>query len=509
MTSLASLAAVRRCAYAGVLLQMFLWTLTGVSTPAAAAAVELGEAPRREVTQDAAPLPRVPQARAGVTRAAAVARYHSEYLAQSQVPLGWTGNVNGCLAGSTSLAHQQAVIARINYYRALTGLPAATLDTAAGDLQAAALLMSANASLSHAPPPSWLCYSLSAVAGAASANLALGAYGVAAVDLYMDDSGAGNAAVGHRRWLLYPPRASFASGDTEGGSGAFAANALGVFGATTTRPATPEGVAWPPAGYVPYQNLPWRSGRWSLSYPGADFSTATVSVTGPGGALPVTREAIANGYGDNTIVFVPSGVSYAAPAADTAYRVTVSGIGGSGVPATIAYTVIAIDPASTPVDPSPVTVVEYHHAAFDHYFVTWLPDEIAKLDAGVFTGWARTGQAFAAWPAVVAGTSPVCRIYIVPAAGDSHFYGRDAAECAATIAAHPEFVLEAAPFMALAVPVAGACAAGTVPVYRVFNHRADANHRYTTSAAIRATMEAAGWIVEGDGADRIAYCAPA
>ena len=33
------------------------------------------------------------------------------------------------------------------------------------------------------------------------------------------------------------------------------------------------------------------------------------------------------------------------------------------------------------------------------------------------------------------GTSAVCRIYIVPDLGDSHFYGRDAAECAATLAA--------------------------------------------------------------------------
>jgi hypothetical protein len=102
----------------------------------------------------------------------------------------------------------------------------------------------------------------------------------------------------------------------------------------------------------------------------------------------------------------------------------------------------------------------------------------------------------------------VCRIYIVPAAGDSHFYGRDAHECEATLAARPDFVVEAAPFMGLAVPVAGACAPGTVPLYRVFNQRADANHRYTTSVAIRATMEAAGWVAEGDGPDRIAYCAP-
>ena len=39
-------------------------------------------------------------------------------------------------------------------------------------------------------------------------------------------------------------------------------------------------------------------------------------------------------------------------------------------------------------------VVEYHHAQFDHYFITANEDEIAKLDGGVFDGWARTGLTF-------------------------------------------------------------------------------------------------------------------
>ena len=42
-----------------------------------------------------------------------------------------------------------------------------------------------------------------------------------------------------------------------------------------------------------------------------------------------------------------------------------------------------------------------------------------------------------------AGTSPVCRYYIPPALGDSHFFGRGAAECDATAAKNPSFVLEA------------------------------------------------------------------
>ena len=33
--------------------------------------------------------------------------------------------------------------------------------------------------------------------------------------------------------------------------------------------------------------------------------------------------------------------------------------------------------------------VEYYNATLDHYFVTASADEIAKLDAGAFAGWAR------------------------------------------------------------------------------------------------------------------------
>ena len=40
--------------------------------------------------------------------------------------------------------------------------------------------------------------------------------------------------------------------------------------------------------------------------------------------------------------------------------------------------------------------------------------------------------------------------------------------------------------------VTGACPAGGVPVYRIWNQRYDSNHRYTTSTAIRDQMVAEG-----------------
>lgn len=156
-----------------------------------------------------------------------------------------------------------------------------------------------------------------------------------------------------------------------------------------------------------------------------------------------------------------------------------------------------------------VPVVEYYNAALDHYFVTWVPDEIAKLDAGtVMKGWSRTGQSFKAFTVAQAGASPVCRFYIPPALGNSHFFGRGTAECAATGQNNPSFVLEDPAFMQMFLPMAGVCPAGTAQVYRVFSNRPDANHRYMTDKAVRSQMVAHGWLVEGDGPDAVVMCAP-
>jgi hypothetical protein len=63
-------------------------------------------------------------------------------------------------------------------------------------------------------------------------------------------------------------------------------------------------------------------------------------------------------------------------------------------------------------------------------------------------------------------------------------------------------------FMQMTLPAAGVCPAATVPIYRVFSNRADANHRYMTDRAVRAQMVAKGWLAEGDGPDLVVMCAP-
>jgi hypothetical protein len=162
------------------------------------------------------------------------------------------------------------------------------------------------------------------------------------------------------------------------------------------------------------------------------------------------------------------------------------------------------------VPAAPTTdVIEYYNASLDHYFITWIAAEIANLDAGKTpTLWTRTGKSFKAYTTPQAGTSQVCRFYIPPTLGNSHFFGRGTAECNATLAAHPDFVLEEPNYMQLFMPVAGSCPTGTQPIYRVFDNRTDTNHRYTTDRAVRDQMVAKGWLAEGDGADLVVMCGP-
>ena len=112
---------------------------------------------------------------------------------------------------------------------------------------------------------------------------------------------------------------------------------------------------------------------------------------------------------------------------------------------------------------APVTVVEFYNASLDHYFITYVADEIAKLDNGTFKGWARTGLSFNAYATAQSGTSAVCRIYIPPGKGDGHFFGRDANECDGTMTKNPTFILESSAFLYLYPPTLGNCAAGTGP----------------------------------------------
>jgi hypothetical protein len=167
--------------------------------------------------------------------------------------------------------------------------------------------------------------------------------------------------------------------------------------------------------------------------------------------------------------------------------------------------------------PPTVAVIEFYNESLDHYFISTNPQEIGDLDHGVHPGWARTGLTFNAYNAAIVGFGPVCRFYIPPQHGDSHFFSADAVvECANVLAKiqtdpnYSGYFYETPNAFYIGLPdmAAGVCRTGTVSVYRLWNNHADSNHRYTTDPAVKAQMIAKGYLPEGYGPDSVVMCAP-
>ena len=187
---------------------------------------------------------------------------------------------------------------------------------------------------------------------------------------------------------------------------------------------------------------------------------------------------------------------------------------------------IALFDLAPDADEGPTAVYEYYNAARDHYFVTASPLEIDALESGRIAGWKRSGEAeaFLAFstpararfvPRAEADARPVCRFFVPPA---SHFLSASEEECNAVAATHPEFHFEtgAAFYAWLPDAATGSCPVLSAkiggfefqPVYRLWNRKADTNHRLTTSRSERDTMIEAGWVSEGYGDDGVAMCVP-
>jgi hypothetical protein len=160
-------------------------------------------------------------------------------------------------------------------------------------------------------------------------------------------------------------------------------------------------------------------------------------------------------------------------------------------------------------------IIEYYYAASNMYFITGIPEEIAALDSGNFEGWERTGYQFngfdPAQSATPSSSVAVCRFFNDSYGNVStHFYALHGLGCEDTIAHFPDFKLESASAFKMGVPDGnGNCAAGSSPVYRLFNNGMNGapNHRYTTNSDVRDDMIAQGWTPEGYGIG-VAFCSP-
>lgn len=172
--------------------------------------------------------------------------------------------------------------------------------------------------------------------------------------------------------------------------------------------------------------------------------------------------------------------------------------------------VLSLEHRGNAAPPATTRLVEFYHATLDHYFVSADPAEIGLLDAATITGWTRTGHGFNVWTTAASGANPVCRFYLPPAFGDSHFYSAAPGECADVAARFPWLVYESPSvfFASLPVLATGTCPPGTLPVYRLWNQRSDSNHRYTADPLVKAEMVAKGYLAEGYGPNAVIMCAP-
>lgn len=251
--------------------------------------------------------------------------YFRYYFLQDSPSMNWTGNHSTCTPGEISGSYLDAVLLRINYYRAMAGVsPDIVFSDAKNQAaQEAALMMSANNALSHDPPAGWNCYTPEGAQAAGDSNLSWGKTGWEAIDGHMEESADTNASVCHRRFLLYPQTEIMGAGCIPKVGDYYPAFALVVQDENyfNPRPAPRDDfVAWPPPGFVPY---PVVFDRWSLSHSDEDFSDAQVTMTENGEPIAVDQEAIIPGCGENTLVWRPRVSASDTPEEDTEYFVAV------------------------------------------------------------------------------------------------------------------------------------------------------------------------------------------
>ena len=269
-----------------------------------------------------------------------------------------------------------------------------------------------------------------------------------------------------------------------------------------------------------------------------------IDVSAPGGDLPVSDLIVSTSNDGTTVPAEPdyeaaAGTSFAAPLVSgtaalmlarnpmlTAGRVLDLMTGtarefplgsicagvpfcGSGLLDAGAALASTLPGGSTP-PPGAFGVVEYYRADLDHYFITAEPAEIAYIDT-VLRALPAHRPVFLRVP--VAALRAVRLAAGVPVLCDaassirisSRRARRNACSCSRTGRAsglskrrHPFYIQ---------VPDAnGNCPADTLPVYRFFNNRNDANHRYTVDLSVRRAMLNRGWVPEGNGKDAVAFC---
>ncbi len=283
--------------------------------------------------------------------------FNTVYQASKNTPMAWTGDVSNCNPGHTGIDYQNAVLARINYYRAMAGVPANIVfdPTLNAKAQQMALMMSAQQNISHAPPSSWHCYTADGADAAGHSNLSIGLTGWEAIDGQVRDNGDNNATVGHRVWLFLPQTETMGLGNVAASSTSneqwWSANAVWVYSDEYNNPPPPSRdgfIAWPVKGYNPFPIVPI---RWSFTYPNTDFSEASIHITQNDTTIPLSIDRA-----DNWLVWrlhdteAAIDTLWPRPSQDEHYTVHISNAVVNGQAQSFSYTVSIFDPLVAATD---------------------------------------------------------------------------------------------------------------------------------------------------------------
>lgn len=349
------------------------------------------------------------------TNRAAVVSAYNTYFQVAMPALGFTGSASSCAPGAISLEFQEWTISRINFLRAMAGVSGNTTlnSTVNAQQQAAALIMAASEKLTHTPDATWSCFTDAGRVGANQSNLSLGL--IDALPQWMTDPGPLNTGAGHRRWILDSRKQNFGLGQAVSRTGTPTSALYAVQRGPVV--SVPNGIAWPPRGYVPLALFPApfsssEGQRWSFGLTGTpDFSLATVTVTRDGQPIAVSVDSRAEGFGDMSIVWkLPAGHVVTK---NSTYHVTIAGIRGA-VATSYAYDILPIDPSEVVPPPvvadttfrSPIAVTHQPDGRLDMFGIgadkTMQHKAWAATTQNHFDGvWTSLGGAFTSPPSAV------------------------------------------------------------------------------------------------------------
>ena len=258
---------------------------------------------------------------------------------------------------------RRAVLAEVNRIRALHGLAAVAYDERYDEeVTAAALIIAANAAMTHYPDDSMIGYSSAGAAGAQTSNIhisfstnATAEPSIAHVRNWLIDDGV--PSLGHRRWILDPFLPSIAYGRVDGRPavssqwsyvGGSALKVVHDEDARLDAAHTPEFVAYPYGEYpVEYANPRWYwsfavvadpSGRWANQ--AVDLSGARVSVHAGNRKL-----AVADIRGGNAGCGLPIALQWRVEGARTGerYSVVVDNVNVNGDARRYEYDVLIVE----------------------------------------------------------------------------------------------------------------------------------------------------------------------